>query len=127
MKQRFQVLLTGLILFMGGYAAFVASQIIFADGIGRAPQVQLESPIPAGGAFSSLDAIITRGVPGVLISFVGVTSLVFFLINGWKYLGSASNEQGVNDAKQGMLYAAVGLLLALLSYAIVALLNGYFR
>lgn len=98
------------------------------QGVGKVGTIEpIELPNSAGGRFGSLDAILTQGIPELLIQFVGLLALVYFLLNGWKYLSSSANEQGVNDAKQGLLYAGVGLVLALLSYAIVALLNGYFR
>ncbi len=56
-----------------------------------------------------------------IIGFVGGLSLLFLIIGGARFAMSYSNEEDIGNAKNQVIYALVGLLIALLSYAIVAI------
>jgi len=69
--------------------------------------------------FDSLNQLISEGIPGFLITFVGLVGLIFFFINAFRYLISAGNDEATTEAKRGMLYAVIGLVIALSAYLIV--------
>ena len=58
-----------------------------------------------------------------LIGFVAAMSLLFLMIGGVRFATLYGNEEGIEKAKHQVIYALVGLLIALLSYTIVAIVT----
>lgn len=56
------------------------------------------------------------------IGFIGSTALVFLIIGGVRFSMAYGNEEAVEKAKNQVIYALVGLMIALLSYAIVSII-----
>ncbi len=71
----------------------------------------------------SLEALILIEFPRFLIAVAGVVALVFFLMNAMKYLMNAGNESATGEAKQGMVYAGIGLALVVLAFAAISLIR----
>ena len=55
----------------------------------------------------------------LIIGVVGLLAVVFILVGGFQMATSAGNPAKVAKAKNTILYAVIGLVVALLSYAIV--------
>ncbi|HEY1085888.1 MAG TPA: pilin [Candidatus Saccharimonadales bacterium] len=60
-----------------------------------------------------------QNVIGTLIFAVGVISVIMIVIGGIRYATSDGDSGKVKSAKDTILYSVVGLVVALLSYAIV--------
>jgi len=72
---------------------------------------------------SSLEDLIVIEIPRFLIAVGGVVGLIFFLINAMKYLVNAGNEAATSAAKQGMIFAGIGLAVVVFAFAIVSVLK----
>ncbi len=46
-------------------------------------------------------------------------AVLFIIIGGFQYITSAGNPENVSKAKNTILYAIIGIIVTLLSYAIV--------
>lgn len=57
------------------------------------------------------------------ISIVGVVSFIGLLIGGIRLLTAYGNDEAIGSAKKTIIFALVGLLLAIFSYAIVAIIG----
>jgi hypothetical protein len=55
----------------------------------------------------------------LLLFLVGVISIIVIIVGGLRYVLSGGNPQSTNAAKDTILYAVIGLVVALLAYAIV--------
>lgn len=69
---------------------------------------------------SSISA--TEGVKraiNILLYLVGVISLIVVVVGALRYVLSGGNPQATSAAKDTILYAVIGLVVALLAYAIV--------
>jgi hypothetical protein len=64
------------------------------------------------------DAIIPRFINIMLFS-VGILAVVMLIYGGLRYVISGGNDSKVKDAKNTILYAIVGLIVAILGYALV--------
>ena len=84
--------------------------------IGTAESVSLSSPFK----FESITDFILN-IPQILSCFAGITGLVFFAVNAIKYLAGAGDEAKTTEAKQGLLYSAIGVGLAALTFTIISL------
>lgn len=68
--------------------------------------------------FSGDNSVFTT-VVDVLLFVVGAISVIMLIIGGIRYVVSAGNATGVKGAKDTILYALIGLVVAFLAYAIV--------
>lgn len=65
-------------------------------------------------------------VINTLIYAVGIISTIMIIISGIRYVTSGGEAAKVAGAKNGILYAVVGLVVAILAYAIVNFVIGSF-
>lgn len=63
--------------------------------------------------------ILTRAI-GVLALITGIASVIMVIVGGFKYVTSTGDPAKVNSAKDTILYAIIGAVVALLSQAIVS-------
>lgn len=75
----------------------------------------------AGGAGSGNDNLesIFLTVVNTLLFIVGAISVMMLVIGGLRYVVSAGDQNAVQGAKNTILYAIVGLVIAFLSFAAV--------
>ena len=69
----------------------------------------------AGNSVSSVVGIIVN----VLLFVVGIISVIMIIISGLKYATSNGDTGNVTSAKNTLLYAVVGLIVAFVAFAIV--------
>lgn len=68
----------------------------------------------------------TQNLPGlieivvnVLLFIIGAVSVIMIIIGGFKYVISNGDSSQITSAKNTILYAVIGLVIALLAFAIV--------
>lgn len=62
---------------------------------------------------------VFKQVTNTILYIVGVIAVVMLIIGGIKYVISGGDAKKVTDAKNTILYAIIGLVIAFLAYAIV--------
>ena len=62
---------------------------------------------------------IFNTITSVLLFAIGAISVIMIIIGGLRYIISGGNSATVTAAKNTILYAIVGLIVALLAYAVV--------
>jgi hypothetical protein len=67
------------------------------------------------GGTGSLFAIVTN----VLLFLIGAVSVIMLIVGGFRYVLSNGDSTQVTNAKNTILYAVIGIIVALLAYAIV--------
>lgn len=72
----------------------------------------------ASGVFST--------VTNVLLFVIGAISVIMIIIGGLRYVISGGDSTNVTAAKNTILYAVVGLVVALLAYAVINFVLGSF-
>ncbi len=114
--------------------------IVATVGIGFAvfntPLASAEA-IGTGGAVGGVDAARGTGVPtnfangdgsfvskliNILLYAIGVLSVIMLIFGGFRYIISGGQKEAVTAAKNTILYAIVGLLIAIFAYAIIRFL-----
>ncbi len=93
----------------------------------------------AGGAIDTQDqpAIIAAlsggqtGLRGIVLTivnffltFLGLLAVIMVIYGGFLYVSSAGNEENVNKAKKILLYAVLGIVVIIVSFALVNTLLG---
>ena len=66
----------------------------------------------------SASSLIKR-ISNVLMFIVGAVAVIMIIISGIRYASSGGNSAQVTAAKNTLLYSVVGLIVALLAYAVV--------
>ena len=65
------------------------------------------------------DAGVFKQITNVVLYIVGVVAVIMLIIGGIKYVVSGGDAKKVTDAKNTVLYAIIGLIIAFLAFAIV--------
>ena len=65
-------------------------------------------------------------VTNTLLLGIGFVSVVMLIIGGFRYVLSNGNEKSVTAAKDTILYAIIGVVIALLAFAIINFVLGTF-
>ncbi len=73
---------------------------------------------PGGGNSPKLEVTVTNIINGVLY-VIGILAVVMVIIGGVKYTTSGGDQAAVTSAKNTILYGIIGLVIAILAYAIV--------
>ena len=60
-----------------------------------------------------------RQITNTILYIVGVIAVIMLIIGGIKYVISGGDSKKVTDAKNTVLYAIIGLVIAVLAFAIV--------
>lgn len=87
-----------------------------ADGESAAEDVEI-----TGGSESITDlpSLLNWIINVFLYGVIGIWVFISFIIGGFMFLTAGGNEEQVKKAKRLLIYAGVGLVLAVLSYAII--------
>ena len=95
---------------------FFCSIVIFSTqpNIVNATVVQLSNPLGT----NSVPTLIGRVIDAIL-GIVGSLALVMFIYGGFTWMTASGNEQSVTKGKNILMWAAVGLAVIFLSYALV--------
>jgi hypothetical protein len=60
-----------------------------------------------------------KDIINVLLYIIGVLSVIMIIYGGFRYVTSGGDSGGVSNAKNTILYAIIGLVVAALAYAII--------
>ena len=87
------------------------------DGIDAAKTDDMPSNLMGNGG-------VVDSITSTILYVLGFISVIMLIIGGVKYAMSAGDAKAVTDAKNTILYALIGLVIAILSYAIVNFVVG---
>lgn len=121
MKQHIKTLVVMMALTIG-FGSFVAAPV---GAINVFKGIDGTDTCPAGSQ-SSVCAGKTETVAGpvqtvisILLFAIGVISVIMIIVGGIRYTVSNGDSSKITQAKNTVLYAVIGLVVALLAYAIV--------
>lgn len=75
------------------------------------PDEEQRNLFDTGGLFQT--------VVNILLFLIGAVAVVMLIYGGFRYVTSAGDSSAVTSAKNTILYAIIGIVVALLSYAIL--------
>lgn len=105
--------------YLVGAVALALPSVAMAQGGGITPTVQPTS-LPGTADFGAL----LTSVINWFLTLVGLIAVIMLIIGGFRYLTSGGNQEAVEKAKNTILYAIIGIVIVILSYAIVATITG---
>lgn len=72
----------------------------------------------SGGAKQSSSLPLTK-IINILLYIIGAVAVIMIIVGGLRYVLSGGDSSSVSGAKNTILYAVVGLAIAILAYSIV--------
>ena len=126
------------VIMIQGYISKIVTALL-TIGLGIALVATPASALGEGGASAGIGAargdntpsnlvngdssIIKRAI-NIMLFAVGVLSVVMLIFGGFRYVISGGKKESVTNAKNTILYAIVGLLVAVFAYAIINFILG---
>lgn len=89
------------------------SAVSIFDGVNAAQGSNVPDTLFGGGG------VITT-IVNTLLFIAGALAVIMLIIGGFRYVVSGGNQTAVTAAKNTILYAIIGLIIAFFGYAIVA-------
>jgi hypothetical protein len=87
---------------------------------GGTPQAGADCARPTGVPAQLFgEGSIFQTIANVLIFLVGTAAVIFLIIGGLRYVLSQGNASAVEGAKNTILYAIIGIIVAVMAFAIV--------
>lgn len=84
-----------------------------------------DQPICKQANQSTLPQLIKR-IVDIMLFLIGAISVLMVVVGGIRYVTSGGDPQQVKAAKDTVLYAVIGLVIAILAYAIVSFVVNQF-
>lgn len=75
--------------------------------------------VKTGGSNSNSVNSLLRTVTNVLLFVIGAVAVIMIVVGGIKYVTSNGSSERITSAKNTIMYAVVGLIVAIAAYAIV--------
>lgn len=128
--KRKNFIIAGALAIAGSFALALAPAYAMVDagsgGGGSAYAVEGETGVKGGikateasfGEQKDLEGTVTN-IINVILYVVGILAVVMIVIGGVQYTTSGGDQAAVTKAKNTILYGIVGLVVAILAYAIV--------
>lgn len=79
-----------------------------------------------GAASSDSAENLIKNVINILLYLVGIIAIIAIIIGGIRYVTSNGDSGAIKSAKDTVLYAVVGLVVAIMAFAIVNFVVGAF-
>ncbi len=67
-----------------------------------------------------------KTITNTMLFVIGVVAVIMLIVGGFRYIFSGGSSQNTQAAKDTILYAVIGIVVALLAYAIVNFVLGQF-
>ena len=110
--------------FFVGYFVVGSTRVYAACSITNGAQSGADCAQGTGAPVSLTDQI--DNITDLLLLAVGTIAVIMIIVGGIRYAVSGGDDSGVKSAKDTILYAVIGLVVALLAYAIVKFVLGRF-
>lgn len=90
----------------------------------QAPEGGVRGGVNAAGADENATGIFDEGgifrtIVNTLLFIIGAIAVIMIIFGGFKYVTSGGDSNGVTSAKNTILYAVIGLIVAVLAFAII--------
>lgn len=117
-----QNIITGII---GGLSVLLmlAAPVLVAADVSASARTEICAGINGGGGCNqsgdnNLNQLIRR-VVNILLFIIGAVAVIMIVVGGLRYVLSGGDQSATTSAKNTILYAVIGLIVAFAAYAIV--------
>lgn len=126
-KQLLVLLALPVLAFGAATPAFAATtDLTLANGASSAQGTDQTSCIFGTEAGCSGKTPLFKTITNVLLFVIGAVSVIMLIIGGFRYTVSQGDSSALTSAKNTILYAVIGIVVAILAYGIVNFVIGNF-
>ncbi len=118
MKKYYGPIILAVALLLVPYAATHADAAQDKCGIGVSPQF---SGVFGVQICSANDLLIS--IARILLSVLAMIAVLFIIYGGFQYVTSAGNQEQAEKGRSTVVYAIIGLIIAILAYTLVSIVN----
>lgn len=113
MKRRIITFISAVAITIAAVAAPVVPA--YAD-----PKAEIQAGLnQTGGTGKENLTLSVRNIIDVVLFALGMVAVIMIIVGGFRYVLSAGDSSSITAAKNTILYAVIGLVVAILAYAIV--------
>lgn len=118
LQQRIKMIVAGLVLLTGLGFGVMQTQPAHAAPVDVLNKCNSESKVCAGTNKNSLYSLMGN-VVNLLIVVAGIIAVIMIIVGGIRYTTSAGDAGQTKSARDTIIYAVAGLVVAIMSFAIV--------
>jgi len=100
----------------GAPATLLLTKVAYGQSVN--PEAESGAASVSSGLTDDLTGTLTL-VVNTLIFVIGLVAVIMLIVGGFRYVFSQGNEKAVQGAKDTILYAIIGIVVAVLAFAIV--------
>lgn len=78
--------------------------------------------LPVANGVQDVGKIVSNGI-ALFMGVIGITAIIMIIVGGFLYVTSAGDPSKTKTAKDAILYAVIGLAVAILGSTIIAFIN----
>jgi TRAP-type C4-dicarboxylate transport system permease small subunit len=123
--KRIKQIFVALALVAGVGMAFMPSQVNAIDLFSKGCQGQTSDVCTSVATDSAPNMV--KDIINILLFVLGIIAVIMIIIGGIRYVVSAGDSSAITAAKNTILYAVIGLVVAILAFAIVNFVVGAFK
>lgn len=90
-----------------------------------ASNLPTQIPVPTGVQTYSISSLLSFGATAAIV-FAIVLSLIFLILGGIDLITGGGEKQKIQNGKQKLIYAVIGLIVVLLSFLIITVVGDLF-
>ncbi len=109
--------------FVAPFLGLLAVMGIFSANIGFAQMINvLDRPENLTDATTLFDGSLRSAITQIInyiLFFLGLVATIMIIYGGFLYVTSGGDDAGAEKGKKILMYAAIGLIVVLISYAVV--------
>ena len=118
--------ITYIIMSLGVLAAFVGAPLLATADVSAAPAIIADAVSDAQKGVNQVNDGTSTDLPGfiksiinVLLFVLGFIAVLMIIIGGIRFVTSGGDSNSITSARNTILYSVVGLVVALMAFAIV--------
>ena len=120
MRKKIKLIIVALAVSLGISGAILAPTATYAACTSAADCVQDGADKAGGKSSNTADPKeIIQTIVRILLFLIGAVSVIMIIIGGFRYVISQGDSGAVTSAKNTILYAVIGLVVAIFAWAIV--------
>lgn len=125
MKQRISTIVVALLIAIFGVASLLPASLTGAEEVEvfkKACDTNPSSVVCQSkdeGATREDAAKRVQVIINTILMVLGIVAVIVIIIGGFRYVTSQGDENGVKQGKNSIIYAVVGLVIAMLAFVIV--------
>ncbi len=107
-------------------SAGVGASLVAERALAANPDISTGATAAQGSLSGTQLTDQVKNITNTLLIVIGVVAVIMLIVGGFRYVFSQGDEKQVKGAKDTILFSIIGIVVALLAFAIVNFVLGQF-